>query len=295
MNKIVILMTALFVVVLVIKFPHRMINPGPLQEAHAALDNDCKNCHQPFWGIPNANCISCHDPADIGRDTTGVDTGKILFHEALTNRSCIGCHDDHKGRIPLVAINSFDHKMPGTAKGLNCVQCHTAPEDKLHPIVSKNCASCHDTKNWSSISAFDHAMINKVELQQCGTCHQAPQDQMHIAVTSTSCSNCHQTGAWSPATFNHDMYFVLDGNHNVRCNTCHTKQDFKTYTCYGCHEHTERKMVAEHSEEGINNINDCARCHGSANEHDVKRSVGDGNSGEHRKRKEGEHEEDDDD
>lgn len=295
MNKIVIWMTALFVVVLVIKFPHHMINPGPLQEAHAELDGDCNSCHKPFWGVPNANCISCHDPAEIGRDTTGVDTTKILFHAALNDRSCVGCHDDHKGRIPLIAINSFDHNMLGSAKGLNCTQCHTAPADDLHPIISKDCGSCHNTKNWASVAPFDHKMISKVDLQQCGKCHEAPKDQMHIAVTATSCGSCHQTHAWTPATFDHDKYFVLDGDHNVRCSTCHTKQDFRSYTCYGCHEHTERKMVSEHAEEGITNINDCARCHKNADEDDAKHSIGDTNSGEHRKRKEGKHEEGDDD
>jgi hypothetical protein len=54
-------------------------------------------------------------------------------------------------------------------------------------------------------------------------------------------------------------------------------------------------MISEHAEEGITNINDCGRCHASANEHDIKGSIGDDNSGEHRKRKEGEHEEEDDD
>ena len=53
-------------------------------------------------------------------------------------------------------------------------------------------------------------------------------------------------------------------------------------------------MISEHNEEGITNISDCARCHKNADEDDAGHSIGDGNSGEHRNRKEGKHEEDDD-
>lgn len=120
---------------------------------------------------------------------------------------------------------------------------------------------------------------------------------MSLFVAATSCSTCHKTNAWSPATFDHNKYFVLDGDHNVQCNTCHTRADYKQYTCYGCHEHTKRKMISEHVEEGITNISDCARCHKNANEDDAKHSIGDMQSGEHRNRKEGKHndEEEDDD
>ncbi|MFM7402028.1 MAG: hypothetical protein ACKO4W_14110 [Bacteroidota bacterium] len=36
---------------------------------------------------------------------------------------------------------------------------------------------------------------------------------------------------------------------------------------YGCHEHNRANTLAEHREEGISNINDCARCHKSPDEH----------------------------
>lgn len=295
MNRIVLLMITIFIVVLVVKFPHQMINPGPLQEAHAELDNSCNSCHAPFWGIPNANCITCHDPAEIGRDTNTAFQEQVLFHAELKDRSCVACHDDHKGRVPLVAINSFEHDMLGNIRTLKCTNCHAQPEDAMHTLVSTDCGTCHGTKSWASVATFDHAHIISSDKQNCVKCHAAPEDALHVSVTTTTCAKCHGTTAWSPATFDHDKYFVLDGDHNVRCSTCHTKGDFKAYTCYGCHEHSEKEMVSEHAEEGIYNITNCIKCHINADEDDAGHSIGDQGTGEHRKRREGGHEEEEED
>ena len=65
-------------------------------------------------------------------------------------------------------------------------------------------------------------------------------------------------------------HFTLDQNHNTTCNTCHSNNNYSSFTCYGCHEHSERKIIAEHNEEGIYNISNFASCHKSGNEHDIK-------------------------
>jgi hypothetical protein len=62
---------------------------------------------------------------------------------------------------------------------------------------------------------------------------------------------------------------VLDRDHNTRCVTCHVRNDYQQYTCYGCHEHTPANIRREHVEEGIRDFNDCVECHRSADEHDI--------------------------
>jgi len=57
-----------------------------------------------------------------------------------------------------------------------------------------------------------------------------------------------------PATFDHNQYFVLDRDHNARCVTCHLGNDYKRYTCYGCHEHTPDNIRREHIEEASVNL-----------------------------------------
>ena len=44
------------------------------------------------------------------------------------------------------------------------------------------------------------------------------------------------------------------------CRTCH-ETSLSTYTCYGCHEHTPQNVIPKHSEEGIRDLTNCARCH----------------------------------
>lgn len=75
------------------------------------------------------------------------------------------------------------------------------------------------------------------------------------------CAQCHQPRAWKPATFDHARYFPLTGDHNVACVTCHLGQNYRQYTCTGCHEHERNRMIAVHREEGIRNIDNCVRCH----------------------------------
>jgi hypothetical protein len=69
---------------------------------------------------------------------------------------------------------------------------------------------------------------------------------------------------WKPATLDHDKLFVLDADHNAPCATCHTGGDYSRYTCYGCHAHRPDPVRARHLEEGIQNFENCVRCHRSA-------------------------------
>ena len=45
------------------------------------------------------------------------------------------------------------------------------------------------------------------------------------------------------------------------CETCHKNNDYSRYTCYGCHEHSQAKIRAEHVEEGIRDFENCVECH----------------------------------
>jgi hypothetical protein len=50
----------------------------------------------------------------------------------------------------------------------------------------------------------------------------------------------------------------------VECVTCHVGNDYSRYTCYGCHEHTVQNILREHRDEGIRDLDNCVRCHRSA-------------------------------
>jgi hypothetical protein len=265
MNKLIIIGIVAGIVWLMVQFPHTMLSPGELLQGHQNLNNNCTACHTPFGGIENNKCIACHKPSDIGKDSADLNHTTILFHEKLTSQSCTDCHNDHHGRNTAVALNGFTHTLLPNSVATNCVSCHPKPTGNLHNQLNTNCSSCHNTAGWKNNVTFNHDMLTVVNKNDCATCHQKSKDAWHQSQT-TACGQCHSTEKWVPATFDHAAYFVLDQDHNARCNTCHTNNRYDTYTCYGCHEHTVGNILAEHREEGITAIENCVSCHRSSKE-----------------------------
>lgn len=257
-------------------FPRLMLNPGQLSQGHQKIENHCTSCHKLFWGLDDARCIACHKPGEIGKDSSGTVKAAMEFHTSLKGQSCTSCHTDHKGIDRALATIAFDHSQLTAVLLANCSGCHNTPTDSLHTQLSVTCGSCHNTSNWKLEGPFDHALIKGTSQNSCISCHKKPADELHLSVQN-NCADCHSTSEWSPATFDHDKYFILDRDHNVKCITCHTDNNFKAYSCYGCHEHTPANVAEEHHEENIYNFDDCVSCHRSGDKHDIRRE-GNGNN-----------------
>lgn len=269
MKKLYILLGIGLAVFLIVQFPHATISPGELVEAHQKLNNECLACHKPFEGIANEKCISCHNLKDIGKNKIDREN-KPLFHQQLSNQECSSCHSEHQGLIPEHRLSGFKHELLSASIINNCNSCHNIPTDSLHIQVAANCNSCHQTQSWKDSTSFNHeGLLNK---SNCASCHQKPKDNFHSLVKD-NCNKCHNISKWKPSTFDHSAYFILDQNHNTSCHTCHSKNNYSSFTCYGCHAHSESKIIAEHNEEGIYNISNCASCHKSGNEHDIKNNI----------------------
>lgn len=266
MKNLYILLVFGLVTFLTVQFPHSMISAGELAKGHQKLNNECLSCHKPFGGIANEKCISCHKLSDIGKETMGKQN-KTLFHEQLSSQKCSVCHSEHQGAFPENPLRGVKHELLSVAILNNCNTCHNKPTNALHTQISANCNSCHQTQSWKNTISFNHEML--LNKNNCISCHQKPKDNYHSLINE-NCSKCHSTNKWIPSTFDHSAYFTLDQNHNASCNTCHSTNNFKSFTCFGCHEHSEQKIIAEHNEEGIYNITNCASCHKSGNEHEIK-------------------------
>lgn len=190
----------------------------------------------------NNKCQSCH----------------TLF-SGISNNKCISCH-----KVSDIGKDSVrkDKMQPGRFK----IPFHQS-------LSNQECASCHnDHKGLNPdtlIRGFKHDLLSIAILNKCINCHVKPADSYHQLITA-NCNKCHSSIKWVPSTFNHSGYFQLDKNHNVSCNTCHVKNNFSTYTCYGCHEHNENEIISKHNEEGLYNISNCVSCHKSGNEHDIR-------------------------
>ncbi len=270
MKKLYILLSIGLLLFLVIQYPHSMVNPGELIKGHQKLNNECLSCHKPFGGIANEKCVLCHKLSDIGKDTTGK-ANKTLFHDHLSKTACSSCHTEHQGVTPENTLKGFTHELLSETIKNNCTVCHTKPADKLHTQVLTDCNSCHQTQSWKRSISFNHdVLLNKMD---CSSCHQKPKDNYHSLIKE-NCEKCHSTSKWVPSTFDHSAYFQLDQNHTATCTTCHITNNYSSFTCYGCHEHSEGNTIAKHNEEGIYTISDCASCHKSGNEHDMKDNNG---------------------
>ncbi len=192
----------------------------------------------------DADCFACHVPL------TGASTGK-----------CTSCHKP--ADIGLLTTTGAKVSKPLT-------------KTPFHQQLAKvDCMACHSdhagVRKFHQTGNFNHSLLKKENAEQCLTCHKSPTDPLHQNITA-NCNQCHTQTAWKPATFAHDKYFLLDKNHNSTCSTCHIRNDFTNYTCYGCHEHTPERTRRKHVEEGIRNFKNCVECHRSADEQDIKDS-----------------------
>jgi len=253
---------------LVFIYPHLMLSPGPLVAAHAELTTDCFACHVPGRGASAARCSVCHLPADIGlRSTHGVKIVQrkvgTAFHQQLSEPDCMACHSDHLGpKLTQRSRKPFSHALLRPEVRSGCAACHQAPVNAVHTGLTVPCSQCHKPEAWKP-AGFDHATLSPTARLNCQTCHQPPAGALHRQIVG-NCQQCHAVTGWKPATLDHSRYFVLDGNHNVACATCHANDDYSRYSCYGCHEHAPDRIRSIHREEGIADLANCVRCHRSA-------------------------------
>ena len=203
-----------------------------------------------------------------------VGPGKLIAGHKKLDANCYACHISFKGASAEKCTQCHKPVNIGrlTTQGAPIVKPLTSTP--FHQkLVSQECMACHSdhagVKRYHLEGSFNHAMLQKDAVKQCETCHKSPTDALHKQITG-NCAQCHTQKKWTPATFDHDKYFVLDRDHNASCITCHVRNDYSRYSCYGCHEHTPANIRREHIEEGIRNFENCVECHRSADEHDIK-------------------------
>lgn len=213
-----------------------------------------------------------------------VGPGKLIPSHKQLNSDCFACHTPLIGATSERCVNCHKPREIGrlTTKGLLIAKPLTSAPFHQE-LISQNCIDCHSdhagVKRYKQHGHFNHALLKMATREQCQDCHKSPDDSLHRQVTG-KCSQCHGQNKWTPATFDHNKYFVLDGDHNTRCATCHVRDDYKRYTCYGCHEHSPSSIRREHIEEGIRDFDNCVKCHRSANEDDIRGGEGNVNGGD---------------
>lgn len=215
-----------------------------------------------------------------------VGPGKLIAGHQQIATDCFACHTAFTGVASSKCASCHKPADIGrlTTRGVPVAKPLTSTPFHQE-LISQDCVACHSdhagVTRYHQKGNFDHALLKKETSAQCQTCHKAPTDALHPK-TNGNCVQCHTTQKWTPATFDHDKYFVLDRHHSASCATCHVRNQTSRYTCYGCHEHTPDNIRREHVEEGIRKFDNCVECHRSGNKHDIQGGEKHGGGGRER-------------
>ena len=205
----------------------------PLTGSHTVPPRTCADCHGANnYNITNTTCISCHqkdfDNAISPVPHTGFPT------------TCEQCHDTVQW-----ADAKFDHSQTGF------------PLTGSHTVPPRACVDCHINNNYKLNSAL------------CITCHQIDFNNANSPVPHTgfptTCEMCHDTIAWTDATFNHNNTpFPLTGSHTVpprACADCHVNNNYQTLptACIGCHQNDYNNAKSPVPHTGFPTT--CQNCH----------------------------------
>lgn len=260
------LLTIGFAFVWTFYFPHTSIAPGNLHQEHEKKTQSCLECHTPFSGIPDSKCYNCHPQGDL-LNPSASKKGFIHQKSWVEEKSCLSCHGEHYGENALLLRKKLDKSFfHNEVKGA-CNNCHVSPTDKMHR-GNQSCERCHTTESWHILKE-GAAKIFHTKSADCTSCHQKPGDATHKNI-SGGCTTCHGFTDWKSEFIDHDRYFKLGKKHNKGCEKCHENNNFSAYTCYGCHEHSPKKIRSEHTEHGIHKYDSCVDCHRSGSEKKAK-------------------------
>ena len=240
------------------------------------VGNECDRCHTPHSWIVN-------NITDIHRQGRFPLLGPHLMAD------CQSCHQS-------ASLLRFE------PLGVECADCHMAEyqastePNHVEANMSMECDECHSLTafSWSG-AGFAHQFFPLTQghdIQDCSRCHTsgdftgtpsecyACHQEDYTSATNpvhqgsgfpTDCILCHTTlPGWAPADFSiHDgQYFpIYSGSHRGEwesCSQCHEDpNNYASFTCLSCHEHSQSRMDDKHSEENGYSYNSvaCLDCH----------------------------------
>jgi hypothetical protein len=246
---------------------------GHLAPAEAARCGRCHPDHQGADYSPAQAALAFFDHRSAGfrldRHTLDFTGAPVTCDRCHSGAGYIvaaaSCADCHAGADPDFMARHW------AAFGNGCVQCHDgAPEPPFDHASTKfllegkhAAAACTDCHQGGAPVSPD-----------CASCHEEP--AAHAGVFETSCADCHNADAWSPADvvglrfFAHAATPFKLGRHGVdfssapiTCRGCHAGPDlsFRTLYCADCHAQDDPAFLAEHQAEYGPY---CADCHDGA-------------------------------
>jgi hypothetical protein len=260
--------------------------------AFASTTTQCAGCHlAAFQQTTNPNHAAAGFPTDCSICHSTTNWSGAVFDHSKTAFPLTGAH---------IGLACSSCHASGVFAGLPtaCVSCHltqfqqTTNPNHVATGFPQDCTLCHSTTNWTS-STFDHnktvfPLTGAHTTVACSSCHingnftTTPTDcyschksqytgttnPNHVtAAFPTTCQTCHNTTAWTGATFNHTWFPIYSGTHRsvwTTCADCHVNPaDYSAFTCIACHTHNKTDTDAHHG--GVRNYvyapTACYSCH----------------------------------
>ena len=203
-----------------------------LNGAHAAIANNCVDCHNGDYNNTPNTCVGCHL-------TDYNNTTNPNHQQAQFPHDCLMCHNESNWIPSTFDHNATNFPLTQSHANVNCIDCHS----NGYVGTPTNCDACHQTDYDNSVNP-DHQSLGLSN--DCATCHTAAPD-------------------WQPATFAvHDNYYPLNGAHAAianNCVDCHNGDYQNTPTsCVGCHL-TDYNNTTNPNHQQSQFSTDCASCH----------------------------------
>ncbi len=204
-----------------------------------------------------------------------ISPGDLLEKHGHLEESCSNCHVTFKGAQSEKCAQCHIPEKIGVFKANSQIINQGKKRLSFHAkLNADSCISCHKEHQGRftlrQTVRFSHEMLGINDTKSCMECHQKPTNSIHQQA-SQNCGRCHNPTNWASVDIDHNTYFQFDRDHQTDCSTCHPGSNYRKYTCYGCHEHSPRKIEREHVKEGIHDYENCAECHRSGDEHDIRK------------------------
>jgi hypothetical protein len=197
----------------VLQEPALFLNPGQVTTGHTKIEEECFQCHDFLLGPSDDKCITCHKISEIRVGKRG----KVAFHQRLQEKRCVNCHTDHMGKDAAKATYIFDHSLLISSEINSCKKCHSAPEDRLHQNLVKQCNQCHGTEQWKP-ATLDHTRwfrFDRHHPEKCIDCHE------NKIFDRYTCYGCHEH---SPSNVRREH--LEEGIRDFQnCTACHLSGD----------------------------------------------------------------------
>jgi hypothetical protein len=206
-----------------------------------------------------ANCANCHTTAGWTTATFDHSTTGFLLTNGHANVACAACHINNNYNLQIAPTNCGNSGCHLTTWQQTNNPVHSTSGATF---AAANCANCHTTVSWTTAS-FDHsttgfALTGAHTTTACALCH--VNNNYTLTAANTDCYGCHQAAWTSTQTLGGSVpNHVTAGFPTAQCATCHNTTAWSGATFD--HSTTGFPLTNSHQMAPAGKVTACAQCH----------------------------------